>query len=251
MFAFHVSGAEPLLRTVNLMKRALRHSIFWLWLSVFSGHAASDGYYKLFLSLGPTNETSMPYGGEEVPLVTDTNNIAPKLTKSKLSELTVGPQPAVAGVQLGMKMDQVVAAWGKPREVSVYHGAPRLLYQDSHDAYDVYAHTYVFFSPGSNSVMAVWVFFSNNAGQPRLSPKVQECLRVLGEPVARNYIPDPFEPRKTPPKHWYCRMVYKQPPLLLYFADGRLMAYELNPRAKGVAPEGQGTDDFSVSFCLE
>jgi hypothetical protein len=223
-----------------------------LWLSVFSSCAASDGYYKLFLSQGGTNEIheTFLYGGDEVPLLTDTNNTAPKLTKSKLSELTPSPQLAVAGVQLGMNMDQVVAAWGKPREVSLYHGAPRLIYRDSHEAYDEYASTYVFFSPGSNSVMAVWVVFWRN-DKPRLSPKVDECLRVLGEPVARNYIPDPFEPRKTPPKHWYCRMVYKQPPLVLYFADGQLMAYELNPRAKGVAPEGQGTDDFSVSFCLE
>ena len=45
--------------------------------------------------------------------------------------------------------------------------------------------------------------------------------------------------------------VYRQPPLVLYFADGRLMALEVNPQAKGVAPEGQGSDDYSIGFCLE
>jgi hypothetical protein len=80
---------------------------------------------------------------------------------------------------------------------------------------------------------------------------VEECLTAFGEPTLRNYIPEPLEPREKPPKHWYCRMVYKQPQVVLYFADGQLMALEVNPHAKGVAPEGQGSDDYSIPFCLD
>ena len=71
------------------------------------------------------------------------------------------------------------------------------------------------------------------------------------EPTLRNYTPEPFEPRKRPPKHWYCRMVYRERAMVLYFGDGRLMALEVNPGAKGVAPEGQGSDENSIPFCLE
>jgi hypothetical protein len=48
-------------------------------------------------------------------------------------------------------------------------------------------------------------------------------------------------------------MIYKttQPPMILYFADGKLMGMELNPRAMGVAPDGKGSDDYSIPFCLE
>ena len=241
------------------MKRALQYSAVCLCLWRFSSFGAAEDFYSLFLSQVGTNYNGAVYSmyfwpGEEVraPLLTDTNNTAPKLTKSKLSELTLRPQVAVAGVRLGMTMDQVVSAWGKPRAVSLYHnGAPRLSYRDSTYPGQPYATADVLFHPGTNSVMAIWVVFWREQAKPFLAPKVDECLRVLGEPAARNYIPEPLEPRKEPPKHWYCRMVYKQPPLVLYFADGQLMALEVNPRAKGVAPEGKGSDDYSIGFCLE
>jgi hypothetical protein len=38
--------------------------------------------------------------------------------------------------------------------------------------------------------------------------------------------------------------------LVLYFGEGRLMGLEVNPRAKGVAREGQGSDEYSIPFCL-
>src|SRR5262249_53170010 len=114
-----------------------------------------------------------------------------------------------------------------------------------------YASTDVLFRPGSNSVIAIWVTFSWYHDRPRLSPKVDECLRVLGEPAARNYIPNPLDPPKQPPKHWYCRMVYKKPPFVLYFGEGQVMAVEVNPGAKDVASGGEGSDDSSIGFCLE
>ena len=114
-----------------------------------------------------------------------------------------------------------------------------------------YATADILFHPGSNSVMAIWVVFWREHGKPFLSPNVDECLRVLGEPSGRNYIPNPFESRKEPPKHWYCQMAYKPAPLVLYFADGQLMALEVNPKAKGIAPEGEGSDDYSIGFCLQ
>jgi hypothetical protein len=42
-------------------------------------------------------------------LTRNTNNAAPKPTKSKLTELTLHPQVAVAGIRLGMTMDQDVS----------------------------------------------------------------------------------------------------------------------------------------------
>ena len=194
----------------------------------------------------------LPCGGDEVPSLIDTNNTAPKFTPSKLTELVLRPQLAIAGVKLGMTMEQVVATWGRPRWVTQYFNrTPVLRYSDSVEAWDSYARTSVFFRPGSNSVMVIWVVFDWPRGKPWLSPKVDECFRVLGEPAARGYVPDPLKPPKQPPKHWYCRMVYKLPPLVLYFADGQLMALEVNPEAKGVAPEGKGSDDYSIPFCLE
>jgi hypothetical protein len=239
------------------MKRAFQCSAAVVLLGYFGNCFGAEDYYARFLSLGGTNYSGALYsggGGEplESPLLVDKTNTAPKFTKSKLSELTLRPQVALAGVRLGMSMEQVVGAWGKPRIAGLYnHGAPILSYVDSLEYGDAYAKAHVLFRPGSNSVMAIWINFTWIQGKPRVSPSVEECLRILGEPAVRNYIPEPLEPRQKPPKHWYCRMVYREPPLVLYFADGRLMALEVNPQAKGVAPEGKGSDDYSIGFCLE
>ncbi len=229
--------------------------IFW----GFAAVAAEPEYYSRFISQVGTNHSGALYSwgtGEEfrAPTLVDTNNTRPQLTRSKLSELTLKPQVAVAGVSLGMAMEEVIAIWGKPRAVGLYnHDAPILRYWGSRYWADSYAAANILFHPRTNSVMAIWLMFPRYRadGLPWLSPKVDECLRVLGEPVGRNYIPDPFDGSKQVPKHWYCRMIYKQPPLLLYFADGQLMALEVNPMAKGVAPEGKGSDDYSIGFCLE
>jgi hypothetical protein len=239
------------------MKRALPYAAACLLLGRFISPAADGDFYGRFVSQVGTNDQWIRE--IDIPTLIDTNNTSPKLTKSKLSEVALRPQVTVAGIRLGMTMDQVVAIWGKPRGVSLAHaGAPRLsyrdsLYPDSLSADPPYAVADVFFHPGTNSVMAIWVTFPRYRwdGKPTLSPKAEECLGVLGEPTARNYIPDPFVPRKQAPKHWYCRMIYRQAPVVLYFADGELMGLEVNPRAKGVAPEGQGSDDYSIQFCLE
>jgi hypothetical protein len=216
----------------------------------------AEDYYSRFLRQAGTNYSGALWSGGtgvelDAPLLIDTNNTAPRLTKSKLAELTLRPQLTIAGIRLGMTMEQLVSTWGKPRAVGLYnHGAPILSYEDSIELAQTYARANVLFSPGSNSVIAIWFTFTWIEGEPRLSPNVEECLRVLGEPVARNIVPEPLEPRKEPPKHWYCRMVYKQPPLVLYFGDGQLMGLELNPQAKGVATEGEGSDDYSIGFCL-
>jgi hypothetical protein len=241
------------------MKRALQYWAVFLLLCCFSSFAVAEDFYSRFLSLVGTNYIGAIYNmyfwpGEEVraSLLTDTNNTAPKLIKSQLNELVLGPQVAFAGVCLGTTMDHVVSVWGKPRAVSLYHnGAPRLSYKDSIYPELPYATADILFHPGSNSVMAIWVVFWREHGKPFLSPNVDECLRVLGEPSGRNYIPNPFESRKEPPKHWYCQMAYKPAPLVLYFADGQLMALEVNPKAKGIAPEGEGSDDYSIGFCLQ
>jgi hypothetical protein len=237
------------------MKRALQCSATVLLLGYFGNCFGAEGYYARFLSLGGTNYSGALYSGGrgeplESPLLVDETNTAPKLTKSKLSEVTLRPQVAVAGVRLGMTMEQVVSAWGKPRMAGLYnHGAPILSYVDSLEYGEAYAETDVLFSPGSNSVMAIWVNFSSYSDRPGLSPKVEDCLRLLGEPAARNYSPNPFEPDSQPRSHWYCRMAYKQPPLVLYSADGRLMALEVNPQAEVVARKGKGFDDYSIGFC--
>jgi hypothetical protein len=239
------------------MKRGLQLFAACLLIGQLGSRSAAEDYYSQFLRQGGTNYSGGLWfrgTGEEfnAPLLIDSNNTAPRFTKSKLSELTLQPQLAVAGVRLGMRMDQVVSVWGKPKVVGLYNrGAPILSYQDSINSAELYARANVLFDPGSNSVSAIWVTFNWVYGEPRFSPNVDECFRVLGEPAIRNYIPEPLEPRKTPPKHWYCRMVHKLPPVVLYFADGQLMALELNPKANGVAPDGKGSDDYSIGFCLE
>jgi len=238
------------------MTRVLQISISCLFISSLSDCLGADDYYSLFLSRVSSravHEEYLPFAGEEVPSLTDTSNTSPKFTRSKLTELALQPQLTLAGVHLGMTMDEVVKTWGKPRRVSVYgKGAPMLLYQDClDDSKDRYASANVLFNPASNKVMTIWITFWQHRNKPLASPRVEECLRVLGEPIERNFVPDPLEEHKQPPKHWYCRMVYKQPPLVLYFAGGQLMALEVNAEAKGVAPEGKGSDDYSIKFCLE
>jgi hypothetical protein len=221
----------------------------------FARVSASEPYYSKFLSEIRADDISYRVNYWPTPEVhnaalIDTNNTAPKFTRSNLAELTIKPKVAVAGIELGMTMDKVVSLWGKPRAVSRYNnGAPRLSYRDAIHSFDEYASADVLFDPGTNSVIAIWVVFWNYSGKPFLSPKVDECIRVLGEPTSRDYIPDPLDPPQKPPNHWYCRMLYKDTALVLYFANGQLMALEVNPQAKGVAQD-EGSDDYSIRFCL-
>src|ERR1700720_4083606 len=108
------------------MKRALQFSAAVFLLGSFGNCFGAEDYYARFLSLGGTNYSGALYSGGrgeplESPLLVDTTNTAPKFTKSKLSELRLRPQVAIAGVRLGATMEQVVAAWGKPRTVGLYN----------------------------------------------------------------------------------------------------------------------------------
>jgi hypothetical protein len=166
------------------------------------------------------------------------------------------PQVEVAGVHLGMPREQVLSIWGTPHKTEAGYGFGtgshvRLSYSDADESSREPTTAHVFFDKATNAVVAMWVVWFGWYEKQSLAPKAEECLKLLGEPTLRNYIPDPLEPRKNPPKHWYCRMIYRQLSTVLYFGDGRLIGLEVNPRAKGVAPEGQGTDELSIPFCLE
>ncbi len=173
-----------------------------------------------------------------------------------LSWIRIQPGLEISGIRLGMTKEEVLRVWGRPQGTSpgfwyAGHTAVTLVYADDSGAFRPEAHAHALFDSDNRRVAAIWVVFERWHEKPPCSPRAEECLRFFGEPALRNYIPDPLDPPKERPKHWYCRMVYKHHLLVLYFADGQLMALEANPRAKGVAPEGQGTDDLSVPFCLE
>ena len=84
----------------------------------------------------------------------------------------------------------------------------------------------------ANAVTNIWVSFPSVGGSTSLRPRVEECLRLFGEPATRSISPDPLLAHKEPPEHWRCRMVYEAPQtkLILYFEDGELFSLEMESR---------------------
>jgi hypothetical protein len=188
------------------------------------------------------------------PVVIETNTITARPVFD-LNRVIIKPQVEIGRIHIGMSREEVIGAWGSPRKAEAGYGTSRenvrLSYAGADQSSRRKTVVQVSFDDNTNAVAAIWLNCFDWYDKHSLAPKAEECHRILGEPTLRNYIPEPLEPQKQPPKHWYCRMVYKERAMVLYFGDGRLMGLEVNPRAKGVAGEGQGSDGYSIPFCLE
>ncbi len=172
----------------------------------------------------------------EDPSLVDTNNVKPILNPSKVERIKIAPEFEVAGVRLGMKMDDVVGVWGKPRAIVLpmyrcwliatnREAGPRLEYSDVTSS-DIA----VDFESTSNSVMAITVTFPQIGNRASARPKAEECLRVFGEPSLRSIAPDPFLNQTNRAVRYDCLMVYDMSAgsTALVFRGGELVTVEAN-----------------------
>ena len=132
--------------------------------------------YREFVRLVDTNQ---PTAAIRSALLIDTNNTASKLTNSVVDLNSMRLSGGVAGVQLGMTMEEVAHALGRPPAVcSRCFGGPRFFYDD----------VSIIFSPASNSVMTVLLSSERlpqlAAGLSRASTP-GEFERVLGKAQGR------------------------------------------------------------------
>src|SRR5882724_2322724 len=108
------------------MKIVRKFSMLALTSWCFTTSAADEEFYRQFLSLAGTNLIAITS-----PALVNTNNAEAKLTNSILNLTQVCSLGEVAGVHLGMTMQQVANAWGKPPRVwSRCLGGPRFYYED-------------------------------------------------------------------------------------------------------------------------
>jgi len=184
---------------------------FVMWL--FSVNA-EDHFYQRFLTLIDTNRPgALPIRS---PFLIDTNNTAGKLTNGVLDLRESCAVGEVGGIRLGMRMEEVAAAWGNPTFIwGRCFGGPRFLYTDAS----------VIFAPGSNSVMRIFVGDKLNIrikGGLTGGSTIDQCVRVLGDPSARTDHPRTYlfyeSPRST---------------LRLSFSEGALWHVQLDTPSVG------------------
>jgi len=152
-----------------------KHLILIFTLCALDCVAADQEYYRQFLSVVDTN-LAVPHVFRS-PLLTDTSNTNPKLTNSTVSLKKVTASGEIAGVKLGMTMDEVVSVWGKPLQVRWLYGdgAPCFLFGGVDLAFK------------GNQVEKVHIFDRTFLSQEGLGyrSKVEDWTRVLGEPTQR------------------------------------------------------------------
>jgi hypothetical protein len=143
-------------------------------LRCFSYSAADDGIYRRFSIMIDTNEAA------DVSSLVDTNNTGFKLTNDLPNLVMLKNNRQLAGVRLGMTMEDVVARWGKPYILypKCYGGGPRFWYDDA----------MVDFEPGSNSVKTIMVEAWPDSARPRpAGPTLEDCVRIFGKPARREH----------------------------------------------------------------
>jgi hypothetical protein len=138
-------------------------------------YAADGDFYRLFQSA--VTNSYLPLQRQALrmdsPLLVDTNNTGYKLTNVLLHPEGLKANGEPSGIRLGMKMEDVVSAWGKPLLIDPQcAGYPHFGYSDAH----------VYFEPASNSVRA----FGGYLAEPATNvPSVEDCVRKVGRPSRR------------------------------------------------------------------
>ena len=155
-----------------------RKYTFLLLFSWFSCLAGEDEFYRKFLSIVGTNEDMLQLTSS---LLVDTNNAAPRLTNNVFNLARLQANGELSGIRLGMRMEEVVAAWGKPRDLysKCLGGGPRFFYEGS---------TFVDFESGANSAKEIHASdWPDSTRPPRERATVQDCLVVFSKPSRRVY----------------------------------------------------------------
>lgn len=137
--------------------------------------ADKDEFYHHFQNFTAANAQAWEVTS---PLLVDTNNRAYKLTNVLTQLDKLKSTGALAGVRPGMTMDDVVARWGKPLELwAKGFGGPRFVYKE----------VSLFFDPAGNSVKSIYTHDLPSLERSLLlTPKIEECLRALGNPNFRD-----------------------------------------------------------------
>src|SRR5579859_3443024 len=130
----------------NKPKPGFRHHILVAFLLWHGAGAWGGDFYSRFLTLVDINAAeTLPVRS---PWLTDTNNVAVKLTNSPVNLRDACLKGEIGGVRLGMTMEEVCAILGKPRCLyGLCFGGPNFSYEDVN----------VVFDPSSNSVMRIGV----------------------------------------------------------------------------------------------
>ena len=176
-WSFRLSPREqaPLELSARLMHAIHRATVLLLALGCWSGVAAEPTFYRTYMSVVATNEMAWEIRS---PSLVDTNNTGYKLTNALVNLASIKITGALAGVRPGMTMDEVVGCWGKPMELWVKgFGGPRFRYRE----------VSVFFELTGNSVKSIYTQDLPSLMRTiEITPKIQECLRALGEPSYRD-----------------------------------------------------------------
>jgi hypothetical protein len=144
-------------------------------LGCLSSLAAEPGFHQQYLSFSTNNPESWEVRS---PRLVDTNNTGYKLRSVLTNLANLKTTAALAGVRPGMTMDEVVTQWGRPPEMWAkgFEG-PRFCYKE----------VSVFFDASGNAVKSI--FTQDFPGLERalmVTPKIEECLRALGQPNFRD-----------------------------------------------------------------
>ncbi len=176
--------------------------------------AADGDFYRLFQSAVtnyylPLQKQSLRM---DSPLLVDTNNTGFKLTNVLLHLETLKANGEPSGIRLGMRMEDVVARWGKPLWIDPQcSGYPRFAYSEAH----------VYFEPASNSVRAITADIPELAEALATRHTEEDCVRKLGRPSRRIYNAEASS----------CCLVYEKPDgkVRLFCNSGKLVTIAWGP----------------------
>jgi hypothetical protein len=129
--------------------------------------AAETNFYGHLL--GVSKNYPIPHWVSSSEL-TDTNNTAVKIPNLIINLQSLGEKGEIAGIRLGMTMDQVVARWGKPPKLySHCGGGPRFFFSDT---------SLVF---RDNVLSIIWI------PEQAITLDRAACVDVLGKPTSRKH----------------------------------------------------------------
>lgn len=185
--------------------------------SIFASNlwAADGGFHREFTALLPTNSPNiLPITS---PALVDTNNTTAKIPDASVDLVAMKESGEIAGVKLGMTMDDAVARWGKPKWAwtRCVHGLPTFIYADASLAFD------------HNCLETVTLLTTTRLphGLSRWS-SVNDFVRALGQPTSR-------QDRKN-----NCSLVYTSTnaSLRLEFSGDEFVGARLERSVKRAAP---------------
>lgn len=138
---------------------------------------ASEGeFYRQFVSLGDTND----FRQQRVRYLAlvDTNNGSAKVTGT-LNLEALKEEDRIAGIRLGMTMEQIVTSWGKPKWLWAHclGGLPTMCYEDVMLGFEGNSLKDIRFNADTGSVR-----FTNGLST---AFSMDDCVKRLGEPTDR------------------------------------------------------------------